>query len=792
MVTFSGAAFERGVLNDEDKGALQALRRHRSIVMPEEDEEGNLVCSQDKPDLDALADMTPHAGTWVAAMQRKKSSPSVVVQSHRRPRTRTGSDASQVFCGGAALDDGSLLHPSLYKSTSQVHGTVVAEYFDIRRERVQDFNKARKTVLMKHAETREALNAKCKEDDIRNVQKQRLRLAEHQRRAFSAQQQRNEQQKAWRELQREQERAWAAFYNVPFCSSGGQGASRKSTRSRSPGWPSASPRRSSSAASSSKVRRPRSTPAPTETKFIDEQTQKENWKIYEDVSESHKIYTGTLDRWRAFVHENERRAEAHWRKLVPDEKFIYGDPKCRKLQKAVVRVAGVNRLISVCTAKSLSSLPSLGEVSRVVSIDNDGDGNDHRFRTSGFASMPSTHLSPHSHAEFEAALAARDAPPTPARARLNDIAESLRETNLERWREKESAILNSRERRRQRIEGVVAAAQRGGQESEARRCKSAEQDSKVVTRDAFRRLESMEDAESVAGRLAAIGEGKDWDSHWDSSKISVGASMREELFLKAHTERVKKLASKEERSLHVVRERNLEMASKARSPVHAMRTQEASDRRMQYALEFHHKTQHDIASKLSRSTGALGTMKQSTFDRHRAMKADKKKIGESLNATGESRRTDENSGVQDMAASLGLSDANPLMELSAQHSEFSSTLPVRMGTPSTPPTEQKMLEMSVSLPEFPTVGTPASSPSHAVGRRNRPTMLFPEAIVIPEAQLLMLTASAPSLGGSDHLSSSDDGDSGNDGEFLCELKARSGKWLKDMRREQELKSSALL
>merc|ERR1719313_875038 len=38
--------------------------------------------------------------------------------------------------------------------------------------------------------------------------------------------------------------------------------------------------------------------------------------IYRDMCQSHQLYTTTLDRWRVFEADNERRTEAYWHKML--------------------------------------------------------------------------------------------------------------------------------------------------------------------------------------------------------------------------------------------------------------------------------------------------------------------------------------------------------------------------------------------------------------------------------------------------------------------------------------------
>mmetsp|Transcript_4398 Transcript_4398/g.12861 ORF Transcript_4398/g.12861 Transcript_4398/m.12861 type:complete len:713 (-) Transcript_4398:6-2144(-) len=165
-------------------------------------------------------------------------------------------------------------------SPEQRHNArVVSEAMLRRRERFANFARRRKELVEQHRKCRDKIAVELEAADVRSAQRQRERLEESHRRAFAAQQRRNEQQKVFKENQREKDRAWEAYY-------------LQDQRSRAAGR--ASARRHSASE-------------------IDDTAETD---IYRLIQRSHASYAGTMERWRQFEAENERRTEAHRRKLL--------------------------------------------------------------------------------------------------------------------------------------------------------------------------------------------------------------------------------------------------------------------------------------------------------------------------------------------------------------------------------------------------------------------------------------------------------------------------------------------
>lgn len=124
------------------------------------------------------------------------------------------------------------------------------------------------------------------------IQKMQEDFFEEQRRkAFTAQQRRNAQQKAIKEFRREEERLYEAYYS-------------KRTGSQSP--------RPSRNSSPSRSRSPHPSAQDPSHALATEPGE----ELYQTILKSHIKYSGTIDKWQQFVQENDRRAEAYRRRVL--------------------------------------------------------------------------------------------------------------------------------------------------------------------------------------------------------------------------------------------------------------------------------------------------------------------------------------------------------------------------------------------------------------------------------------------------------------------------------------------
>lgn len=64
--------------------------------------------------------------------------------------------------------------------------------------------------------------------------------------------------------------------------------------------------------------------------------------IYRDIQQSHKLFASTLDKWRSFESDNEKRTEAYWRKMLQGERKKESENKGNKLAILKRRVTEIN------------------------------------------------------------------------------------------------------------------------------------------------------------------------------------------------------------------------------------------------------------------------------------------------------------------------------------------------------------------------------------------------------------------------------------------------------------------
>jgi len=150
-------------------------------------------------------------------------------------------------------------------------------------------------IAVEEAEHLGSLIAKHEAQD-RQVARRQQQIFERQvQRTIILQQRRNEQQKILKELQRDQDHRFEVLqlkHHPAAVSRKSHNASHIASQSKLPSPPPGEP---------AKMHRTTSEP------------------IYNEIVQSHKIYTNTLAKWRDFESDNERRTEAYWRKMLHGE-----------------------------------------------------------------------------------------------------------------------------------------------------------------------------------------------------------------------------------------------------------------------------------------------------------------------------------------------------------------------------------------------------------------------------------------------------------------------------------------
>mmetsp|Transcript_9553 Transcript_9553/g.21299 ORF Transcript_9553/g.21299 Transcript_9553/m.21299 type:complete len:799 (+) Transcript_9553:133-2529(+) len=238
---------------------------------------------------------------------------------------------------------------------------VVSKEFQRRQLRRDNFRRRRQEALSRDREVLEDRALQLDAADARRDRRLKADIEERRRKAFTAQQRRNEQQKVRRELLREKERVSEQFY-AKFTK---QLAASASESRGIPG--DGSPDDDDSEAQVSPPSRPIT--GPSETAGV------ANEPIFRATLESFMEHTGTYERAEMLVAENDRRIEAHRHKILgtdgdrryrgkgDNKKRVSSSPDILSLPNASKEHRGSRRgLSSVCAffdgARSGSASPS--------------------------------------------------------------------------------------------------------------------------------------------------------------------------------------------------------------------------------------------------------------------------------------------------------------------------------------------------------------------------------------------------------------------------------------------------
>jgi len=164
----------------------------------------------------------------------------------------------------------------------------------VRRQARQDIHQQhRLRMAADDAKYYDSLREKHKLVEEQAARSQKARVEKQMQKTFVAQQKRNEQQKMLKEIQRSQDHQFELLQlkHHPEAVS----TIKLPALSRS----------------ASKPQIPAGEPV-TLNRHMSE-------PIYRDITNSHNLYSTTLERWRTFEADNERRTDAYWRKMVHGE-----------------------------------------------------------------------------------------------------------------------------------------------------------------------------------------------------------------------------------------------------------------------------------------------------------------------------------------------------------------------------------------------------------------------------------------------------------------------------------------
>jgi|Transcript_56144 hypothetical protein len=203
---------------------------------------------------------------------------------------------------------------------------VVANSMLRKQARYEKFHSNRLLIAIAGDERVASLKASHAEAD-RLAERRQHELVEKQfHKSLASQQKRNEQQKMLKELQRFQDHQFELLQLKHHPES-------VSTQKHLP--PVAHPNAPRTAPSSG-VGSSKSEPIMARTMGSE--------PIYRDMQQSHKLFASTLDRWRSFEADNEKRTEAYWRKMLQGERKKESEKKESKLGVLRRKVTEINTI----------------------------------------------------------------------------------------------------------------------------------------------------------------------------------------------------------------------------------------------------------------------------------------------------------------------------------------------------------------------------------------------------------------------------------------------------------------
>lgn len=164
----------------------------------------------------------------------------------------------------------------------------------VRRQAKHDIHKQRQLrIAVDDAMYYDSLREKHRKLDEKAARSQKARVEKQMERTFFAQQKRNEQQKMLKEIQRSQDHQFELLQlkHHPEAVS----------TTKLPALPHSASAPAVPVGEPVKLNRHMSEP------------------IFRHISDSHKLYSNTLEKWRTFEADNERRTDAYWRKMLQGE-----------------------------------------------------------------------------------------------------------------------------------------------------------------------------------------------------------------------------------------------------------------------------------------------------------------------------------------------------------------------------------------------------------------------------------------------------------------------------------------
>jgi len=231
------------------------------------------------------------------------------------------------------------------------HSRIVAEELLRRKIRYAKFQKNHNRRLDKAEEYRSQVNEKRMASEDRVLRRQREVFQLQREKAFLAQQKRGEQQKMLKEIQRDEDQRFDLLQEKHHPNSGS-----------SQPQPPTGPRAGKAPPPPPGAPRPGSSPVVSDPVL--------NEQIYKDMCQSRTLYNLEFERWSKREQENEKRTEAHWKKMLSGstrskEEESKGSKGRSLFRRAVKEVRKINTYVAKAPfdrleMKKMESLPSPG------------------------------------------------------------------------------------------------------------------------------------------------------------------------------------------------------------------------------------------------------------------------------------------------------------------------------------------------------------------------------------------------------------------------------------------------